>query len=221
MVVPGLRGGTLLAPCLQGACACLAVSNFGMIRRFGFRRLLPLVLTLVQVLLVSAESEHRVQRPSNILSRTTYRVVNHQEGYGTMTTDSVTSRPLTLAFKLSIVLNLPAFFVGALLVAAFSRGSELSALWASTLFVPVLWFGIGRWLDGILGYRVRRLRAPVTWRAFWALLATISLLIGIASVTPLDHHVTDDTIWVSSALILWSMLLLVISASGYIRCSAN
>ena len=180
--------------------------------------MLPLTLTLAQVLLVWLEMGRQMY-PPGIRRNAAYHVARYQEGG--MPIDPIRPAPLTLAFKVAIVLNLPAVFAGALVAAALSLESDLSLLWASTLFVPLLWFGIGRWLDGVFGFRPRPARLPSPWRGFWVLLSVGFLLLAVSSIAHLDRNFTSDAIWITAALSFWSVLFLAMSGSGYVQRASN
>lgn len=56
------------------------------------------------------------------------------------------------AQKLAIVLNLPALVLAIPITLVLFRGSDMGLLDASVPFAPLVWYGIGRWLDRLLGY---------------------------------------------------------------------
>jgi hypothetical protein len=189
-----------------------------MIRRIGFRRLLPVALTLMHLVLVLDAAMHLPHRLSGVHSPQAYHTVEYQEGI-TMPTEAIEPKPLTPAMKVALVLNLPALLAGGPIAAFLFHESDMSLLCASTVFVPPLWYGIGCWVDGFLGYRPVRESRP--WRGFWTVLSAILFCVSIVSVTPINHHRLPDKYWIGTALILWSALFLVISASGFVRRSAN
>ena len=189
-----------------------------MIRRIGLRRLLPVAFTFMHLVLVLDAAMHQPHRLSGIHSPLAYHAVEYQEDIS-MPAESMEPKPLTPAMKVAMVLNLPALLAGVPIAAFLFHESDMSLLCVSTLFVPPLWFGIGCWVDGLLGYRPVRASRP--WRGFWTVLSAILLCASIVSVTPINHHHVPDTYWVGTALILWSVLFFVISASGFVRRSAS
>ncbi len=97
----------------------------------------------------------------------------------------------------------------------------MGLLFAALPFVPLVWYGVGRWLDGLLGY-VRHSRVvPKVWGGLFAVLSTGLLTQSVLTVTPANHHRTSDTYWVGTALVVWSGLFLAICLSSYYRRSAT
>jgi hypothetical protein len=134
----------------------------------------------------------------------------YQEGE-TIQWEGTERKPLTITQKLGILLNLPAVLMAAPIVVVFFRESDLALLYVSLPFVPLVWYGIGRWIDRLLGYipPLRRIRR--TWRGLFTFLSAGLLCISVVTVTPLNHHRERDTYWNGAALILWSSLAVAIS----------
>ena len=183
-----------------------------MIRQLGFRRLLPIIFTLVHVVLTVCVATTEAHPQRSMHSEVLFRDVAFQEGTG-IPMDAIEPRPLIPAMKVAVVLNLPAFFAGALVASVLLSGSELSLMYATSPFVLLLWYGIGRWLDGILGYRPPSIRKTNRWNGIAVLLSGGLLCLSILVVTPMNHHRTPDTYWMGTASILWSILLLSICVS--------
>jgi hypothetical protein len=191
-----------------------------MIRRVGFRRLLPLTFTLVHLLLVLYAATHQPSRLSGIPRQSAYRVVEYQEDPGVPWHPIPEPRPLTAVEKVAILLNLPAVLAAIPIAAVFFRGSDLGSLYASVPFVPLVWYCIGRWLDGLLGYVARSHVVPRVWSGLFAVLSTGLLTISVLTVTPPNHHRTNDY-WVGTALVAWSGLFLAICLSSFYRRPSN
>ena len=187
-----------------------------MMARIGFRRVLPILFTLIHISLVLYASVHQPHKRSSNRPEDTYHPTAYQEN-GAIGWEPSEPKPLSRAQKIAIVLNLPAFLAVIPIVATFFPGNDLADLYGSTPFVPPIWVGIGRWLDGMLGYAPRRRPVRRTWDGLFVVLSLGLLGLSIVSITPLNHHRTGDTYWVGSALILWSSLLFAISVSGLIR----
>ncbi len=85
-------------------------------------------------------------------------------------------------FKFAAVLNLPAFLAGAFLSwpigAAWPKLHETMLLAPSLLFVGVLWYGIGVWMDR---------RWHPTEKTPWLLLAIFASACLIGAVIPIDY----------------------------------
>jgi len=178
----------------------------------GFRRLLPIVFTAIQLALALYTAARAPKQTLTIVHQSGYRVVAFQE-VGEMPAEPLSSSPLTSMQRAAIILNLPAFAVGGLvreLLFPYRNGTEL---YASIVFVPFVWYAVGRWLDGLLGYLApMRLNSLVS--GFFSLLAFGLLLLSLGGLTPLYHHRSTDSNWVFTGFILWSLLCLAITATG-------
>src|SRR5882724_12972563 len=96
-------------------------------------------------------------------------------------------KPLTRAQKLATLLNLPALVLAIPIATAF-HANDVGLLGAAVPFVPILWYLIGRWLDGILGYVERSHVVPRVWSGLFAVVSTGLLTVSVLTVTPLNHH---------------------------------
>jgi hypothetical protein len=184
-----------------------------MIAKVGFRRLLPLLFTFVHIglLLPYPLSQHH-HTQSSVSSPLKYRLVAYQEeAIPWLPTEP---KPLTQPQKVAIVFNLPALLISIPIAAVFFHGSDMGLLYGSLPFVPIIWYGVGRWLDGLAGYIPRPRVLHSTVRRCFAGICLFFLIMGILSITPLNHHRTNDVYWPMSALILWSALFIAISLSG-------
>lgn len=186
-----------------------------MIRRVGFRRVLPLLLTVVHVSLLIYAHQRQPYRSSGIATKK-YRLAAYQEE-PPLKLEFIEPKPLTTAQKLSILLNLPSLFLAIPFAATLNYETDMGILYAALPFVPITWYGIGRWIDGMLGFCKRRRWLPRSWSGFVAFLATGFLVLGTCTVTPINHHRRPDTYWVGDGLILWSGLSLAMSLSSFYR----
>ncbi len=169
-----------------------------MMRRIAFRRLLPLIFTAMHLILVLGAAAHPSRASAD--EPASFRSVAYQEG-----TDwkPMEPRPLSPAQRLAMVINLPALLLGIPIAATMFTGSDMALLYAATPFVPLLWYGIGRWLDirlGFLPHSMHRLASRLL-RGGLVFLAGVFLLAAVVTMT---HHRIADTYWIGSALILWS-----------------
>jgi len=178
-----------------------------MIGRVGFRRLLPILFVLTHAALLFFTSAGQHVTPSDVDSAS-YPPIS-----------DTPAAPLTVAQKAAVVLNLPALILSIPAVLALSRSGNVGSLFASLPFVPLVWYGVGRWVDRLVGYAPQPRQLRRKWRWVFAIISATVLCLGIATVTPINHHRTADVYWFAAALTLWSGLFLVISTSGFIRQS--
>jgi hypothetical protein len=186
-----------------------------MMRRVGFRRVLPLLLTLVHVSLVVSSHQRRPHRSSGS-EPNEYRVAVYQEE-PPVKWESFEPKPLTTEQKFSLLLNLPSLFLGIPFAAILHYETDIGMLYAALPFVPITWYGIGSWIDGMFGFVRKRWWLPRSLSGFAAFLATGLLVLSACTVTPLNHHRQPDTYWTGTALILWSGLSLAMSLSSFYR----
>lgn len=190
-----------------------------MIRRIGFRRLLPVLFTLIHIGLLIYSSAPRHDAQSNFRSHFTYQSAADQED--SVAWEPMEPRPLKPAQKLAFVANLPALVLAMPIALMFLQSNDIGSLYASLPFVPLVWYSVGRWLDRLMGYISQSHQPRRAWRRLFTVISTILLCLSIASITPVNHHRTHDAYWVGSALILWSGLFLAISISGSFQLRSN
>ena len=182
--------------------------------RIGFRRALPVAFTLIHVVLVWFSLAHERHAAGMVFPGPGYRAVAYQEGTRGVPIETFGEPPpLKPIQKIALILDLPAMLVAMLIGAVLFPRSEAAWLYTSVPLVPLVWYAVGRWLDGLLGY-IARLNLPWILRRLLSLPAVGALLVGIAGLTPLNRHRTADTYWVFSGLVLWSGLCLAIVSSS-------
>jgi hypothetical protein len=184
-------------------------------KRIGLRRLLPIVFTLVQVLLVWFTLAHQPRASTNVSRNSAYRSVAYQEGAG-IPMEPSEAPPLKPVQKAALILNLPAVLLAELIAAVLSPRNGMVAMYLSIAFAPLVWYAVGRWIDGLLGY-VDRLRLSRTLRGLFGLPSAGVLCVSLAGLTPLYHHRMADTYWGLIGLVVWSGLCIAIMLS----CSAR
>lgn len=185
----------------------------------GFRRVLPVLFTFVHVSVLVYTHEPRTYRSAGS-APIKYCLVVYQEE-PPVKWESIEPTPLTTAQKVSLLLNLPSLFLAIPFVAILHHETDVGILYAALPFVPITWYGIGRWMDGMLGFVGKRWWLPRSLSGFMAVLATGLLVLSACTVTPLNHHRLADTYWSGTALILWSGLLLTMSLSSFYRRTIN
>lgn len=188
-------------------------------QRIGLRRVLPLVFTLVQVLLVWFTLAHQARASANVFRNSGYRSVAYQEGAG-IPMEPLEAPPLKPVQKAALILNLPAMFLAVLIAAVFSPRNETAEMYLSIVFVPLVWYAVGRWIDGLLGY-MDRLRLSGVLRGLFLPPAAGVLCISLAGLTPLYHHRTADTYWGFTGLVIWSGMCVAIALSSSRRGSGD
>ncbi len=184
-------------------------------RRIGFRRVLPLVFTLVHVVLVWYTPAQQRHGPARVFRDSEYRSVAYQEDAG-VPIELLEAPPLKPAQKVSTILDLPAVFVATLIGAVLLPRNEAAWMYLSIPLVAFVWCAIGRWLDGLLGY-IPRVCLPRTLRGLVTVTAVGILGVSIAGLTPLYHHRTADTYWIFTGIALWAGLCLAIMFSSPAR----
>jgi hypothetical protein len=186
-----------------------------MITRIGFRRLLPILLTLVHLALLYFAAGQRRHTLSTFHSKFAYHLAAYQEGE--VAWEPIEPKPLTAAQKLAILLNFPALFLSIPITLVLFQGSEMGSLCAALPFVPLVWYCVGRWLDGLLGYRGHSHVLSRRWSGRFTTVSIVLLTLSVLTVTPANHHRTADSYWIGTALVLWSGLFLAMSLSSFYR----
>jgi hypothetical protein len=181
-------------------------------RRIGFCRIFPLVFTLIHVSLVWFSLAHQAHTRTMGFDNSGYGSVEHQEG-SNATVQLFEPPPLKPVQKIALILELPAMFVATLFAAVLFPLNETAWLYTSIPFVPIVWYAIGRWLDGLLGYRAR-FRVPKILRGLLAVPAGVVLCLSLVGFTPLYHHRTVDTYWMFGGLVFWSGLCITMMTNS-------
>ena len=155
-----------------------------MIRQVGFRRALPLLFFLVHVSLLVYTHQQQPYRSSSHAPNE-YRLVIYQEE-PPVKFESIEPKPLTTTQKVSLVLNLPSLFVAIPFAAILHHETDMGMLYVALPFVPITWYGIGRWIDGIVEFVRKRWWFPRSLSGFIAFLATGLLVLSACTVTPIN-----------------------------------
>ena len=119
-----------------------------MTERIRFCWLLPLVMTVAQLVLfvVTAVQERSETRHSALLVPS-FQAAAIQEEEGTVTFEPMTPIAPRGTVKAALILNCPAMLGGVLLGGTFNKESDSSIIGFSVLFVPLVWYAIGNWVD--------------------------------------------------------------------------
>ena len=159
--------------------------------RLGFRRLLPVLLTVTYVLLLVA-IEHQPQRPAA-----------YETEY-----DPGISPPPTAADLAEVILYLPALIAAAPITWVFNIRLSLAAI----PFVPVLWWLVGYWLDikfGFVAAKPKRF-SPVR-TAGRVLAALVSGLLLLLFIWLLLAYLDPNGPWFAAPGVFWFGWMFIVS----------
>ncbi len=176
-----------------------------MLRRLGFRRILPIGHIILFIALVTIGA---IQVGHSFGPRV--RQVAYQQEGELPNGHPQATFVMPLAWTLAIAINVPATMLGALIAEIFHLGSNMGGLLCSMPFVLLLWYFVGRWLDHQLNILPRRAPGNGIRIACWVgiLLSAVLLAIGLMAFRT---HVSLNADVVALALgwLLWSLLLLI------------
>jgi hypothetical protein len=149
-----------------------------MIEKIKLRWMLPVVMTAVQLgLFVIASEQEKKAAEHSALAYPVVRAAVIQEEQ-TVSFQPMAPPPVPFSTAAAFILNLPAMLLGATLASIVHwPDSDATFIGSSVLFVPLIWFAIGRWLDRQIapsGITRRRIWSQVCQ---WALRAVA--LLGI------------------------------------------
>lgn len=198
--------------------------------RWPFRKLLPLVMTSVQMLLLLlslAQKFHLPTNPAELHRKyppTAPWVDGVEDGTVTFSPGPEDMRTTTL-FKVAMLLSLPAMILGMLignpLIAMGLQGGESFWIAMGALMGIWLWSRIGRWADSQreikVGTVIVRSRFYELRRGLLRALAILLFLAFAFDLTPANHHRTAETVLSASAGIAWSGIYLLLSFWGESR----
>lgn len=175
-----------------------------MLRRLGFRRILPIAHIVLFIALVSIGAIQAGHSFGPHVRQTAYQQGELPEGH------PQAAFVMPLAWTIAIAINVPAAMLGALCAEIFHLGSNLGALLCSMPFVLLLWYLVGHWLDHQLNFLPRRAPGNAIRIACWVgiLLSAVLLAIGLMAFR---SHVSlkADVVALALGWLLWSILLLV------------
>jgi hypothetical protein len=186
-------------------------------REIGFRRFLP-VLVSVSVLLLFLFgwiSERRARRGCNVYVNEIPSVtVFAQEGPGVPDFSPLRECPhgLDLAAGVALVLIVPAAIAAAPLAFVAAQFSDTAGLVTViallALFVPALWYFVGRYIDRQLGWMPRpvKLLSRTRRRCLQGLLIVITVVLLLLFVTAFRVS-GDQEEWRVVAVIFWGAML--------------
>ena len=177
-------------------------NDISMLRRIGFRRLLP-VLNLVLYaasMCIGNASESGQTRMS----------AAHAHGGEA---DTIPTR-----VKIAVALNVPAVIAAFLLNAIAFHFQTNRVFLLAVLFIPLLWYPVGKWFDRRVGW-VRRGKPKRTF--IRDALLVVSGVLAILSVVVLIQVIKrgypgpPDTFWIGFGVCAWFAFLLIVVAGMF------
>jgi hypothetical protein len=178
-----------------------------MLRRYGFRRILPIVQLGLFIVLVSIGAWQMSRWPSH----SNLRPVVFQENENLPEWHPEPNR-VPSVWLIAIAINVPATMLGALCAELFHIGSNFSALLCSMPFVLILWHLVGRWLDRQLGLLPFRSPGIATRAMCWFGILASAVLLAVGLMAVRSHTgITIEVLSLAVGWIAWSSFLLAIS----------
>ena len=192
-----------------------------------FRKMLPLVMTGVQLVLLAlsiARTWHLPTNPGELHRKyppTTPRL-NRDEGEVVSFYPDPPVAQTTTVFKVATALSLPAMFCGVFIgIPLILIGVGSGEAWwigISALLGIALWRQIGRWVDDqrtiSLGVAPIRSKWQFAVQSLLRVVAFFILVVFVFSLTFVHHGRSPDTTFLSWAWIAWSGIYLLLSFWG-------
>jgi hypothetical protein len=180
-----------------------------------FRVLLPLIMTGVQLGLLSA---------SLIVHREPWVLPDPPESQAQSQSECSSENCISFSpgppephagrfLKMAMMLNLPAVFWGAFLhivvdLIHFRPSGEPTLIGFSAVFVPVIWYRVGRWLDdlaiGGIAAESTQVNAKAVWRMVTRAIVWFLFAIMLLSLLVERHRENDTTMFLQVISILWT-----------------
>jgi hypothetical protein len=175
-----------------------------MLSRIGFRRILPMSFFALHLLLSLYGYYHQPELdPLGKHARPQQRF------------DQPRTRT-PLAWDIDIVVNLPAFILGFIVVLLARAGSNIAGLICASPFVLILWLLIGLWVDWQVGWLKFSARKQVISGISIGgiVISAITLLLVIIGA-PLSGP--SEARWPAITFAFWTLLVLAISIISLVR----
>ena len=189
-------------------------------RRFSV--LLPLIMVVLQFGLLAASLIVN-REPWVFPDPSIYPPPSESDCSGSDCTITFTMPPeprMGVILKAEMLLNLPAVLLGSIFHIAAGAvhlpqsPGEPTLIGYSTLFVPLLWYRVGRWADDQMTEEIVLFRARVVVRTAWKQFTRVAVwtLFGISSCGFLfvDYHQSDATHYMEEVFILWAGVYLAV-----------
>ena len=176
-----------------------------MLRRLGFRRILPIANILLFMALVTIGAMQVGHSFGPRVRQTAY-----QEGGNLPEGHPQATFTMPIAWTVAIAINVPATMLGALCAEIFHIGSNFGALLCSMPFVLLLWYAVGHWLDHQLNILPRCAPGNGIRIACWVGILLSALLLAVGLMAFRSHAALNaDVVALALGWLLWSVLLLV------------
>lgn len=188
-----------------------------MIRRLGFRRILPIAHIVLFIALVTIGAIQAGHSFGPRVRQTAYQESdNLPEGHPQATF------VMPLAWTIAIAINVPAAMLGALCAEILHLGSNLGALLCSMPFVLLLWYAVGHWLDHQINILPRRKPGNAIRITCWSGILLSAVLLAIGLMAFRSHaSLNPDVVALALGWLLWSVLLLVMCVLTLQRQTAS
>jgi hypothetical protein len=178
-----------------------------------------MTLAHVSLLGIALSGESHWHGPAAATRPPAYQYAAFQEG--STVTFQATEPKASGLIKADAVLNLPALFLGEILAGILQWHGDPALMAVSTVFVPLIWFRIGRSVDEqrgtVSGGSKRASKFRFAIRLTLRTAASVFLIVALQGLTPAFRHHTSDTDFLFGTLILWCAAYLVCSFWGQRR----
>jgi hypothetical protein len=189
-----------------------------MIRRLGFRRILPLAQLAIFIILVGIGAWQVGESHSGAR----VQPVAWQEGQNLPDLHPQPQYRMPAAWLIAIAINVPATMLGALCAEILRIGSNIGGLVCSMPFVLLLWQLVGRWLDRQLRFLPFRPPNTATRIACWIGIVFSAALLAIGILAIRSHSaLTPEVLSLAAGWLVWSLLLFVMSVLTLRRAAAS
>lgn len=173
-----------------------------MIRRLGYRRILPISQLALYLALVSFGAWQLGGIQPKRLQQ-----VSFQESPGLPDWRPQTNT-MPAPWLLAIAINVPAAMLGAIFAEMLHIGSNFTALLCSSPFVLLLWQLFGRWLDRQIGYLPFRPPGIAARVVSWVGIVFSAVLLAIGILAFRSHEALNAEVFaLAVGWLAWSFIL--------------
>lgn len=181
-----------------------------MISRYGFKWILPCVMVVLNVCLFGVSIAYStgpiIGRPPD--SPGPRYIVSNPDDTETQTASFPPPLQTSAEFKIALALSMPAVIAGSLLSIFVPHMDCTLNIGLSTVFVPFLWFAIGKWFDELrsgAAFSVRKaLKIGAPGRLLLRAGAGFFFLLSVFGLSTIDHHRTNESNFFFAVSLIWS-----------------